>query len=736
MIVPALSTAVSFPAFSPSGTLLELSPVGFWIATVLGAIAFIVVIVCGIYILLESRRKRSKKIHILSPGTSAKARQHQAAVRSKAFKEYFRPVQITGLEPHHLNIPKYDAFYLPRTAEEDKVVDLLNDGAYVVLSGKSGVGKSRTIFEILNRYNEFKGFTLLRPPGLLVEPLLSETYIPGNKYVLLLDGLERFSETTGAVTQMLEAVSSAAEQLFVFATVRKNSEDDPVYLEATSRPELWTDFKEIELTPFNEEEIAEIIDTCETGIKQNEFVDDTPLSALLSFDILNREYKALGDYDQPEGLRTILAAVKTLHMLGQPLDIVSLKKLSAVSLKQSQVLDEEIARLAESGFFEVVNMDVICHERVISEVLAGELPLEENALQMLVAEGAPVPLWWAGVELFKKEKYYKSLRCFEELENRHWTEDHTEHYLKVLRDKLNLTPPEEAEAPAAAPEAQEESAGEAEPAEKVTAEAGAAETPLEKAEQPAPEAAQIKEPIGPAAAETEEDDQPKRERRRDKIELQRDKETANYIENWRKEIAHQIEMRNYTGAMQNLHRLLATNYNDPETHLALGTVYAKISKPKRADYHLRKGVFMDKTNPKAHTKYACFLESLGKKTAALNEYFISGMLEVIKGDVRLEAFGKCNELSREVSNQYINYLAAAFYTCILYSLGERGDAIEFLEMLEAGYGQYPVVDFLIDTLRGNQPQPLQGDDLETHAAGRIAQLVVTEMDKARVPARK
>ncbi len=227
-----------------------------------------------------------------------------------------------------------------------------------------------------------------------------------------------------------------------------------------------------------------------------------------------------------------------------------------------------------------------------------------------------------------------------------------------------------------------------------------------------------------------------RERRREKIDLQQDKETVSFVENWRKEINHQIETRNYSGAIQNLHRLLATDYNDAETHLALGFVYARINNAQRADYHLRKGVYLDKTSPVAHSKYAHFMEAIGKINPALNEYFIAGMLEVIKGDVRLESFGKCNELSRKVHNPYINYLAAAFYTCILYCLGERGDALEFLDMIEAGYGQYPIVDYLIDALRGETRESLQGDELEAHAANRIAQLVATEKAKViRTPVR-
>ena len=736
-----LSLAGSNIACKPLAFFVGLSPLGFWMATAVGFVAFVIVVICGVTILMDYRRKRAGRIKIIEPGSTQKGKPRGGAVRSETFKEYFRPVPVTGLEPHHLDIPAYDSFYLPRNAEEEKVVDLLNSGACVVLSGKSGVGKSRTLFEILNRYDEFKGFTLLRPAGPLVEPLLGETYIPGNKYIMLLDGLEKFSEMTGAVRQMLDAVEDAADQLFVFATVRKDSENDPVYLEATENPELWKGFKEIELTSFNEEEIAEIIDACDSGIKQNEFVDDTPVSALVCFEMLESEYRALGDIDQPEGLRTILAAIKTLHILGRPLDIIELKKLCVASLEKTQALDEEIARLAEAGFFEVVNMNIICHERVISGVLSGEVPLEENALQLLVGSGKPMPLWWAGTRLFKSEKYYKSLRCFEELEKLQWTEEHVEIYLQSLRDKLNINPPEEAVAPAApaAPEAETAAVEKKVSLEEVVEEhiETASETAGETEQKPEQKAPVISEPISTVAEDVDEEEYPpQRERRRAQIELRRDRETVNYIENWRKEIAHQIEMRNYTGAMQNLHRLLAANYNDPETHLALGAVYSKVNNSQRADYHLRKGVFLDKTNPKAHSKYAGFLESLGKKSAALNEYFIAGLLEVIKGDVRLEAFGKCNELSREAGNQYINYLAAAFYTCILYSLGERAEAIEFLDMLEAGYGQYPIVDFLISTLRGGQPEPLDGDDLEAHAAGRIAKMVNTEMAKARSTVRK
>ncbi len=629
---------------------------------------------------------------------------------------------VTNLEPHHLDIARFDTFDIPRAAEGSKVVDLLNDGACIVLSGKSGVGKSRTIYEILSRYDEFSGFTLLRPIGPVVEPLLDETYIPAGKYVLLLDGLERFSEMTGSVGRMLEVVREAAEQIFVFATVRKESESDPVYLEATAHPELWEGFKEIEIAPLLREEIAEIIDACDTDIRHNDYVDGTPLTALLSFEELAGEYRSLGDLNRPEGLRTVLQAIKTLQNLGQPVNVVSVKKLSLASLEQSQVLDEEIVRLAEAGFFEVVNKDIVCHKRIVTDILGSDLPLEENALKLLIAEARPMHLWWAGVELYKSEKYYKSLRCFENLEEKHWTVEHVEKYLSALRDKLNINVPEEVEAPPPAPEAPSEAAEEKPEA--------AQDQPLAvAAEEIEAEAAESKT----IETQAEEDDAPKRERRRAQIELKRDKETVNYLENWRKEISHQIEMRNFNGAIQNLHRLLATNYNDAETHLALGSLYSRINNPQRADYHLRKGVYLDKTNPVAHSKYAHFLESLNKGTAALNEYFIAGMLEVIKGDVRLESFGKCSELSRKIHNPYVNYLAAAFYTCILYCLGERGDAIEFLDMLEAGYGQYPIVDYLIETLRGKQTEPLEGDDLEAHAARRISQLVAAEMEKAHAP---
>ena len=423
-----------------------------------------------------------------------------------------------------------------------------------------------------------------------------------------------------------------------------------------------------------------------------------------------------------------MQALKTLRMLGQTPNVVAVKKLCNATVEQSQAVDEEIAQLAGVGFFEVVDKHIVCHERILDDILGADLPLEENAIKQLIADGKPMCLWRAGAALYKNEKDYKSLRCFEEIEKNYWTGEHVKVYLSSLREKLNIVVEEEVEAPVAPDDGQPE----AEAAEPLMGEKKEEQltiledAPVSEMSDEEHQDKQIK--VAPTDEEVAEDEQP-RERRRAQIELQQDKETVSFVENWRKEINHQIETRNYSGAIQNLHRLLATDYNDAETHLALGFVYARVNNSQRADYHLRKGVYLDKTNPVAHSKYAHFMESTGKIHAALNEYFIAGMLEVIKGDVRLESFGKCNEISRKVHNPYINYLAAAFYTCILYCLGERGDALEFLEMIEAGYGQYPIVDYLIDALRGEQRESLQGDELEAHAANRIAQLVAAEKAK-------
>ena len=250
MSVPVIEHAVSFPVNMPSflaefqGTTKQV------ILIALIAASAIAIIIASTNIILEQRRKRAKKLRVLTPGAVGKKAGRSGAVRSELFKEYLRPVPITNLEAYHFGVPAYDAYYMQRVAEEEKIIDVLNSGFSVVLSGKSGVGKSRTIFEILSRHDEFKSFTLLRPAGPITEPILSEMYIPGNKYVLLLDELDVFTEMTGAVRHMLDVIREASVQLFVFATVRKNSESDLKYVEAVSRPELWEGFKEIELPTF------------------------------------------------------------------------------------------------------------------------------------------------------------------------------------------------------------------------------------------------------------------------------------------------------------------------------------------------------------------------------------------------------------------------------------------------------------------------------------------------------
>ena len=720
---------------SQSAVLISIFEI--WLPVAVILMSLVVVIICGRNFYREVRAKRNSQPHLLSLRRPEQKAPVQREDSVSLFKRWFRPVPVADLAPHHLGIQCYDKFYLPRMSEEEKIAELLDAGQSVVISGLSGVGKSRTIYEMLTGFEEFQGFTVLRPCGAILRPVLDAMYIPRNRYILILDDLDVLSEETASAGAALEAVRTVADKLFVFATIRKESEDDPRYSLTRQYVDLWSGFKEIELAPFAPDETAEIIEGSQSGVEVDEHVDGTAISALVSFRKLKEKHAALDSVTCPESLKIILRAVKTLRELNQPLNATTVKRICVASLERSQILDEETNRLVAAGFFDVADEEVICNDKIVDEVLAEDMPLIETAVQLVIAGEEMLPLWWAGVALFKRENYYKALRCFEKISEKHPDFTGAAHYIEKLREELNLAPgkikPEEPE-PEAAPEPAEEEAQAADKEKeeietpqnyRVVERDPEAETVAESDEKTPPESADIPEPEPEQAAAKE----PAPERRKEKIGLQRDTETQAQLESWRKEISAQIENRHYRHAIENLHRLLATDYNRPETHMALGIVYAKVNNRARADYHMRKGVNFDKTNPEVHRTYAQFLERIGETNNALHEYLMAGMLEIVSGRAELDAFAKCSELSRAAANRYVNFLSASYYTAILYCLGDQEDAAEFLDMIEKSYGQYPVVDYVIDTLKGRQPQPLTGGDLEARAARKICELVTQEMEK-------
>jgi tetratricopeptide (TPR) repeat protein len=708
--------------------------------------ATIVVVICALNVYHEIKAKRTAQAHLLTLRRQHPQPLAQGEDSVSIFKRVFRPILVSDLAPHHLGIQRFNEFYLPRMSEEEKIAELVQAGRDVVVSGKSGVGKSRTIFEVLTRFEEFQGFTVLRPYGLIVQPVLAMTYIPRNKYILILDNLDAFGDETDSARAMLDALRVTAEQLLIFGTIRKESEDDQRYQQTRQNTDLWGGFKEIELAAFTPEEMAEIIEGAASGVEMGEGVDDTAITGLISFKKLREKHATFDTVACPESMKTILGAVKTLRDLNQPRNIVMVKRICVASLERQQILDEEIGKLVAAGFFDVADGEVVCNDRILDEVLAGEMTLIETAVQLIAGGDDTLSLWWAGVALRKLQHDYKALRCFEKMAEKCGAFEGVRQYIAKLREELRVAPGKmEAEKPAAAPEATAEKA-EAEPhveihehekeavetpqnyrvlermpeAEMLAAKEAAPVAREEKAAEPEPEPA-------PSPAPEPVRQTPALERRRERIAMQRDPETRAQLESWRKEITTQIENKHFRRAIENLHRLLATDYNSCETHMALGEVYAKVNNRSRADYHMRKGVSLDKTNPDVHRAYARFLESIGEVNSTLHEYLMAGMLKIVSGEAELDAFAKCSELSKAAGNQYVNFLSAAYYTAILYCLGDRDDAAEFLAMIEKSYGQFPVVDYVIDMLKGKKPAALGGSDLEAKAARKICELVEQEM---------
>ena len=742
--IPAIAAAASridALALSCPHPIVLINIPGFVISVVVVLAATAVFVICALNIYHEIKSKRKAQAHLLTLRRQHAQPPAQSEDSVSIFKRAFRPVPVSDLAPHHLGIQRFNEFYLPRMSEEEKIAELLQAGRDVVVSGKSGVGKSRTIFEMLTRFEEFQGFTILRPCGTIIQPALNAMYVPRNKYILLLDNLDTFSEETGAVRAMLETLRAAAEQLLIFGTIRKESDDDARYAQTRQNAELWGGFKEIELAPFAPEEINEIIEGSASAVETGEDVDDTAITALISFRKLREKRATFDTVVCPESLKTILCAVKTLRDLNQPNNIVMVKRICVASLERQQVLDEEIGRLVASGFFDVAEGEVICNDRILDEVLAAEMPLIETAVQLIAGGDDALALWWAGTALLRLKNDYKALRCFEKMAEKHDAFENVKHYIARLRAELRVAPGK-AEAPAPEPEAvAQKTEHEQVPApekEEVAAPQNyrelerepQAEIIAKKEEEPQPEAAKEEAAAAePAPAPEPPKHEPALERRRERIALHRDPETVAQLESWRKEITTQIENQHFRRAIENLHRLLAVDYNSCETHIALGEVYAKVNNRSRADYHMRKGVSLDKTNPDVHRTYARFLEGIGEVNSALHEYLMAGMLKIVNGEAELDAFAKCSELSRSANNHYVNFLSAAYYTAILYCLGDRDDAAEFLQMVGKSYGQYPVVDYIIDVLKGKKPAALGGGDLEAKAARKICELVEQEMER-------
>jgi tetratricopeptide (TPR) repeat protein len=733
----AVCSRISAFTLTSLNAIFLINTLGFLISAVVVIAATIVVVICALNVYHEVKAKRTTHAHLLT----LRRQNIQAPVQTEdsvsVFKRAFRPILVSDLAPHHLGIQRFNEFYLPRMSEEEKIAELLQAGRDVVISGKSGVGKSRTIYEMLTRFEEFQGITALRPCGTVIQPVLDAMYIPRNKYILILDNLDVFSEETGAARAMLETLRGNAEQLFVFGTIRKESEEDARYVQTRQSGEIWAGFKEIELAPFARDEIMEIIEGAGSGVEMGEDVGDTAITALVSFKKLREKRAEFETVVCPESLKTILRAVKTLRDLNQPKSIVMVKRVCVASLERQQILDDEIGKLVSAGFFDVAEGEVICNDRILDEALGAEMPLIETAVQLVAGGDDTLSLWWAGVALVKLKNDYKALRCFEKMAEKHGEFGNVKRYIARLREELQVAPGK-AEAPAPEPVARKAKEPEPMPAtEPEKEEVGTPENYRVLEREPEAEIIAKKEespaaPVEEAAEEPEPapEPEPEPERRRERIALRRDPETVAQLDSWRKEITTQIENQHFRRAIENLHRLLATDYNSRETHMALGEVYAKVNNRSRADYHMRKGVSLEKTNPDVHRAYARFLEGIGETNSALHEYLMAGMLKIVSGEAELDAFAKCSELSRTANNHYVNFLSASYYTAILYCLGDREDAAEFLLMVEKSYGQYPVVDYIIDILKGKKPAPLGGGDLEAKAARKICELVEQEMARA------
>ncbi|HEX7608793.1 MAG TPA: tetratricopeptide repeat protein [Candidatus Cryosericum sp.] len=318
------------------------------------------------------------------------------------------------LVPRDFRIQGYRRAYISRESDT-KIESLLENGEYVLITGKPKIGKTRASYEAIRKFESFSVVKLR--PGEMWKERIRIPSLNNRRVVLFLDDLQHFAGKD--VEDVIDRFKKTSKKLVVVATCRTGEELDLVTREdeETENLYLYREFAVIELKEITELDRKKLTQDIrktdpEFESKPDQF-DGTPGSVTLDLGDMKERYKRSG-----RG-RVVLRAMKLLkegNLFPCREDYVRDVCISVFDEQMGKyVWDGLVNNLKENGFVTRDRGAINIYPPYLEGcVYDYEPPLEDlRKLQnLLVEKGNSGSLLYLGNSFCHKKRFIDARNCY------------------------------------------------------------------------------------------------------------------------------------------------------------------------------------------------------------------------------------------------------------------------------------------------------------------------------------
>ncbi|MCK5168540.1 MAG: tetratricopeptide repeat protein, partial [Bacteroidales bacterium] len=297
-----------------------------------------------------------------------------------------------------------------RKNNDDTIISLIREGdKKILLKGVTGLGKTRSAYEIIKEFGAKSYFVVLPSRGIKL-PI----WIPKNffffkrKIILYLDDLDKFIGEKTDITNIINEFKKNSKDLIVIATCREEE------FEILEKDKINEKFKIVELDNFSIEDGEKLAKSVGEEFNPQEF-DGTPGSIVLDSP---RKKKYWEDFDESE--KNLLRAIKLLNIsnIFDP-DINLLIKLHR-TFPVNDNFNTYFHDLKKKKFISIKNNTVSCPDYYISKIvedypIANQHISDRLRLKDILTEiKRDDYLFYLGISFHSKEEYLHAINCYDE----------------------------------------------------------------------------------------------------------------------------------------------------------------------------------------------------------------------------------------------------------------------------------------------------------------------------------
>lgn len=315
-------------------------------------------------------------------------------------------IKAKTLQPGlHLNVTNYKRPFFQRNSFEEIYNIFVNQKKHLIISGRSGLGKSRTVFELLSKLETKTEILIPKfPKPEDYDPIKSFKKL--KRVILLLDDLQKYEISD--IQFYIENLKSVAVDFQFIATCRSEY-DEKIYADYNL-----SNLKRIALTPLSIAEGKSLAKMVNVKFNSQTF-DNTAGSILYDLERLKVIYKQL-EINQ----RLILEMIKLLKALSLNCDSGSVKEVAqhVYGFNEAYLKHDEwrnqIKRLRTMGFFDISTKgDILINDVYLSRLIEIDfLPVFKRYYKYLIEIKNSGALFYCGLYLESIDNFDFAEKCY------------------------------------------------------------------------------------------------------------------------------------------------------------------------------------------------------------------------------------------------------------------------------------------------------------------------------------